>query len=332
MQAKTEQNLTNFNVRVQRLHAATGQTWADLADSLQVSRTMLHYYRTGQHPPDAQVLFRLREAERQAGSAGDYPPTGDHPLEGDIASAGLETHLRWLRGALLRQQEVVASAQRHLNEIEHWVRDAETELAARGDRGGGGGSGSATDGGPVPGFRTSEPAPVVPVGKAFLTDDEASSGSDDGGDGLHRASRAKERRARLRDIDTVSLPIFGYLPAGWPQSSEGVRQQHAPRRVTVRKGRFPEGAFGLEVRGDSMNAATPEPIFHGDTVVLVSPEQREPKSGDIVAALIDGETCLKRLANGHRPAHLRSESDNPAYRAIYPLHELVIQGVMVGKL
>ena len=66
--------------------------------------------------------------------------------------------------------------------------------------------------------------------------------------------------------------------------------------------------------------------------MLVSPEQREPKSGDIVAALIDGETCLKRLANGDRPAHLRSESDNPAYRAIYPVHELVIQGVMVGKL
>ena len=66
--------------------------------------------------------------------------------------------------------------------------------------------------------------------------------------------------------------------------------------------------------------------------MLVSPEQREPKSGDIVAALIDGETCLKRLANGDRPAHLRSESDNPAYQSIYPVHELVIQGVMVGKL
>ena len=320
MQAKTEQNLTNFDARVQRLHAASGQTWADLAASLQVSRTMLHYYRTGQHPPDAQVLFRLREAEQQAG----YPLAGDHPLEGDEATAGLEAHLRWLRGALLRQQEVVVSAQRHLNEIEHWVRDAEMELAARGRRSGNDPGGPTGGGGPVPGFQTTA------AGKPLLRDDDEASSSEDGNP--PRPARTKEKRSRLRDIATVSLPIFGYLPAGWPQSGEGVRQQHPPRSVPVRKGRFPEGAFGLEVRGDSMNAATPEPILHGDTVVLVSPEQREPKSGDIVAALIDGETCLKRLANGDRPAHLRSESDNPAYRAIYPVHELVIQGVMVGKL
>ena len=276
---------------------------------------MLHYYRTGRHPADAQVLHRLRDAERQAGIV-PRPVAGDRPLAGDdVPVAGLEAHLRWLRGALLRQQEVVASAQRHLHEIEGWLHDAETELAARGQRRGNGGSGSNNGGGPVPG------AAAYPMSDQASVSGAASS-----------SSAPKEKRARLRDIATVSLPIFGYLPAGWPNSSEGVRQQHAPRKVPVRKGRFPEGAFGLEVRGDSMNAATPEPILHGDTVVLVSPEQREPKSGDIVAALIDGETCLKRLANGDRPAHLRSESDNPAYRAIYPVHELVIQGVMVGKL
>ena len=314
MQDKTEHNLTDFNARVQRLHATTGQTWAEIADGLQVSRTMLHYYRTGQHPADAQVLHRLRAAEQQAGIHHAYPPMGDRPLTGDAPVTGLDAHLRWLRGALLRQQEVVASAQRHLHEIENWVSDAETELASRGRREGGG---------PVPGYH------ALPSDNAEVS---GGGGGGESGNAMHRTSRAKEKRARLRDIDTVSLPIFGYLPAGWPQSSEGVRGQHAPRRATVKKGRFPEGAFGLEVRGDSMNAARPEPILHGDTVVLVSPEQREPKSGDIVAALIDGETCLKRLANGDRPAHLRSESDNPAYRAIYPVHELVIQGVMVGKL
>ena len=315
MQDKTEQNLTDFDARVQRLHAATGQTWAEVAAALDVSRTMLHYYRTGQHPADAQVLFKLREAERQAGIVSVQASLGDRPLEGGAVGEGLEAHLRWLRGALLRQQEVVASAQRHLHEIEGWVSDAETELARR--RGGSSGSG-----GPVPGYH-------APASTENFPEDEETDAS---GGNLHRASRAKEKRARLRDIDTVSLPIFGYLPAGWPQSSEGVRAQHPPRSVPVRRGRFPEGAFGLEVRGDSMNAARPEPICHGDTVVLVSPEQRQPKNGDIVAALVDGETCLKRLANGDRPAHLRSESDNPAYRAIYPLHELVIQGVMVGKL
>ena len=67
-------------------------------------------------------------------------------------------------------------------------------------------------------------------------------------------------------------------------------------------------------------------------VVLLPPEQREPRHGDIVAALVDGETCLKRLVNKTGPAHLRSESHNPAFREIYPAHDLVIQGVVVGKL
>ena len=69
-------------------------------------------------------------------------------------------------------------------------------------------------------------------------------------------------------------------------------------------------------------------------VVLLSPEQREPQPEDIVAALIDGETCLKRLKRRRRPAgaFLKSESTNPAHGEIYPAHELVIQGVFVGKL
>ena len=47
-----------------------------------------------------------------------------------------------------------------------------------------------------------------------------------------------------------------------------------------------------------MNAAGPHPILDGETVVLLPPEQRSPQVGDIVAALIDGETCLKRLVRG----------------------------------
>lgn len=98
------------------------------------------------------------------------------------------------------------------------------------------------------------------------------------------------------------------------------------------RGKYPPGAFGLDVRGDSMNATRPDPILDGDTVILMPPEEREPKSGDIVAALIDGETCLKRLANGDRPAYLKSESTNPVYGALIPVQELVIQGVVIGKL
>ncbi len=279
---ETEHNLTNFNSRVEHLHAVTGWNYAAIAGALEVSRTMLHYYRKGIHPPDAGVLLRLARSEEEAGIKG--PPARDYPLPADPA-AGEGRQLRWLRGLLDQQREVVEAAQRHLRQIEGWLAEAE-----------------------------GRPAPA----------------------------RRKEKRARLkgvsaavdllRDIDTVSLPIFGHLPAGWPQTREGVAAQRPARTVPVQRGRFPEGAFGLEVRGESMNAATPRPILDGDTVVLLPPEQREPRHGDIVAALVDGETCLKRLVNKTRPAHLRSESHNPAYKEIYPAHDLVIQGVVVGKL
>jgi len=78
----------------------------------------------------------------------------------------------------------------------------------------------------------------------------------------------------------------------------------------------------LRVRGDSMIDAG---ILPGDTVVL---EQREPRPGDIVAALIDGEVTLKRYLLQHGQPYLKAE--NPAYPDLVPVRELLIQGVQVA--
>ena len=90
--------------------------------------------------------------------------------------------------------------------------------------------------------------------------------------------------------------------------------------------RIPNNArtFALKVRGDSMLNAG---INDGDIVIL---EFKDPKNRDIVAALIDGESTLKRyLVQKGRP-FLKAE--NPLYPAIIPAQELVIQGVMVAVL
>ena len=51
---------------------------------------------------------------------------------------------------------------------------------------------------------------------------------------------------------------------------------------------------------------------------------------DIVAALIDGETTLKRyIVEGGRP-YLKAE--NPEFPDLLPVQELVIQGVMIAML
>ena len=71
-------------------------------------------------------------------------------------------------------------------------------------------------------------------------------------------------------------------------------------------------------------------IHHGDWVMMDS--DREPRNGNIVAALCDGETCLKTyVADGRGAPFLRSENQVYPPRII-PRDEMQIQGVMVGKM
>jgi repressor LexA len=124
------------------------------------------------------------------------------------------------------------------------------------------------------------------------------------------------------DRDTADIPLFGLIPAGFaadnPEISEG--------KVTLSLGSLGlsrnSKPFALRVRGDSMTGAC---IADGDYVIL---EQRQPKARDIVAALLDGESTLKRYVVEHGKPFLRAE--NPAYPDLIPARELLIQGVMVG--
>jgi len=117
----------------------------------------------------------------------------------------------------------------------------------------------------------------------------------------------------------LNIPLLGAIPAGLPVDS--VEQPDRCVTVDAESIRLPKNArtFALEVRGDSMVGAG---ILDRDIVIL---ELLEPRHRDIVAALIDGETTLKRyLVEKGRP-FLRAE--NPKFPDLIPAHELVIQGV-----
>ncbi len=120
------------------------------------------------------------------------------------------------------------------------------------------------------------------------------------------------------------LPALGYIPAGWPQ--EAVAQQ-ASQFVVVPEDEFPEADYVLKVQGDSMVDAD---ICHGDWVVMTT--RREPRVGNVVAALVDNATTLKTyLLDDRQTPFLRSE--NQAYPpSIIPREEMQVQGVMLGKL
>jgi repressor LexA len=83
--------------------------------------------------------------------------------------------------------------------------------------------------------------------------------------------------------------------------------------------------FALRVRGDSMIDAH---ILDGDIVILE--DRKDVRNGDIVAALIDGETTLKRYVVEHGRPYLKAE--NPLYPNLTPARELRIQGVLISLL
>ena len=127
-----------------------------------------------------------------------------------------------------------------------------------------------------------------------------------------------------RDRAMVEIPIYGTIPAGLPADER--QQPDGCISVEVETLRLPKGArvFALKVRGESMIGAG---ILSGDVVVL---EFREPRNGEVVAALIDGETTLKRYVVQRGKPFLKAE--NPRFPNLIPAQELVIQGVQVALL
>jgi len=122
--------------------------------------------------------------------------------------------------------------------------------------------------------------------------------------------------------EIVDIPIYGMIPAGYGDDTEPVADGCLSVDTRSMGLSRSADAFALRVRGESMIDAH---ILDGDHVVL---EKKEPRNQDIVAALIDGETTLKRYLMNNRKPFLKAE--NELYPDLIPARELLIQGVMVG--
>jgi len=121
---------------------------------------------------------------------------------------------------------------------------------------------------------------------------------------------------------SFSVPVYGAIPAGMPTTADPTADGQLAIDAALLG--VSEGAptFALRVRGESMIGAH---IVPGDYAVF---EKREARDGDIVAALIDGETTLKRLIHKDGRAYLKAE--NAEFSDLQPVNELFIQGVLVG--
>jgi len=142
---------------------------------------------------------------------------------------------------------------------------------------------------------------------------------------IHRVS-GQARNIRLAEEEAegegeaFSVPLLGAIPAGFAEEAAAETGRSIALDIALLGLPAKARLYALEVRGDSMVGAG---ILDGDLVIVE--HGPVPKAGEIVAALVDGETTLKRYRVREGRPYLQAE--NPAYPEIFPVAELVIQGV-----
>ena len=137
---------------------------------------------------------------------------------------------------------------------------------------------------------------------------------------------ARKARALVTPVQKVrisDIPIYGQIPAGMAALTEQTIEGHVSLDIKSANASKSARLFALRVRGDSMVDAH---IVDGDIVIME--DRKDVRPGDIVAALIDGETTLKRYVVDHGRPYLKAE--NPLYPNLTPARELRVQGVMMS--
>ena len=121
-------------------------------------------------------------------------------------------------------------------------------------------------------------------------------------------------------LRSLPLPMVGDIQAGFPSpAEEELRDIISLDEYLITR---PESSFMLRVSGDSMIG---EGIQLGDLVIVE--KGREPKSGDIIVAQVDGEWTMKYFTR-RKGGGVVLESANPKYPPIRPREELKVAGVV----
>jgi repressor LexA len=142
--------------------------------------------------------------------------------------------------------------------------------------------------------------------------------------GVSRGLRIAEGAGPLK-ANALAVPILGTVAASTPREAWQVSMGTVPypRELSRGKEQDPE-LFALRIVGDSMMDAG---ILAGDVVIVR--QQKTAAHGDIVVAMLDGESTVKRLSKVGSKIHLVPEN-----RRMKPIAvtqgELVIQGRVVG--
>jgi len=122
---------------------------------------------------------------------------------------------------------------------------------------------------------------------------------------------------------SYAIPMVGSVHAGFPSPEEEVLSDimSMDEYLITR----PEASFLLQVSGDSMTGAG---IMEGDMVIIE--KGKEPKTGDIVIAEVDGDWTMKYFHK--KGKHIVLEAANPKYPDFTAKTELRIGGVVTAVI
>lgn len=133
---------------------------------------------------------------------------------------------------------------------------------------------------------------------------------------------AKDPKGHLTFVKPlIGVPLAGDVSAGFPSpAEEELRDVISFDQYLITN---QSKSFLLKVDGDSMTGAG---IMPGDLVLIE--RGREPKSGDIVIAEVDGAWTMKYFLKRGKEIYL--EAANPKYPRIKPQSELRLGGVVTA--
>ncbi|MBN2255290.1 MAG: repressor LexA [Deltaproteobacteria bacterium] len=136
---------------------------------------------------------------------------------------------------------------------------------------------------------------------------------------LHKDAKGFLKPAR----PSFLLPVVGEVAAGFPSpAEEELRDIISFDEYLITR---PDSSFILKVSGDSMIG---EGIKPGDLVIV--DRGKEPKTGDVIVAEVDGEWTMKYFRKKGRAVIL--EAANPRYPPVTPRSELRVAGVVTAVI
>ena len=136
----------------------------------------------------------------------------------------------------------------------------------------------------------------------------------------------KVKKIFTPSLSRQELPVFtARISAGFPSPAADYEEQKLDLNKYLIQN--PAATFFVRVSGDSMVGAG---IHDGD--LLIVDRSKDPKNGNVVIAVLDGQLTVKRLRIKRGKLSLEPENDNYPVRTISQGMEFEVWGIVTNVI